>query len=373
VTAAAALVGLRIVQQSSGRSTEQAPANTATAGRSTVPEKWRELQEPLPQVVQAGKDEEAIPFRARSAADPFAADGLIVLGQPAEKGGADREVAIPEVGLHSISRAAGGLSPASAQNASNAGGALPEDGATPAPHASIPSASLSPPEAGASESVGAAEAADRPSSAPEPPEETAGVRDLAGRVPSEGDGADAAGGDAQAAGPAQPRETGVMEAGNGAMELAKSETARSDQVSEAPSEPPESTSSTSGDAREDKRDAGMPAVAVTVVQERAAGVPAPAGAPAAGQGGGNARRPQEGAAVQTESPRVEPPPVLVTGIITSGDSATYAIVRTAKGSIIVRPGDEVEGVKVKAISEKSITVVKEGEEFVLELGGGSGR
>jgi hypothetical protein len=65
--------------------------------------------------------------------------------------------------------------------------------------------------------------------------------------------------------------------------------------------------------------------------------------------------------------------MVLTGIISAGGSVAYAIVRTPRGSIIVRPGEEAEGATVESVGERSITVLKEGEEFVLELGGGSER
>ncbi|HHY31863.1 MAG TPA: hypothetical protein GX515_02395 [Firmicutes bacterium] len=361
VTAAAVLAGVKIAQQPSGRAPGQ--ALPAEAGRSAVPEKWRELQEPLPQVVQTGKNEETIPFRARAAADPFAADRTIALQQAAEKVGPGPEAATPEAGPHGISRIAGAPSMTSAQDTAAEREAPLEDEASGASGAGAASAPPSPSEAGASEPVSAAQVADTPPAAPVP-EETA-TRGADKPVPSE-DGADAAGRGAQAVGPVQPPEAGAPEA-RGAAGLAETETARSP-VPVAPNVSVEPTPATEGAG--DKQDAGVPAV--TVAQEPAAAAPAPAAA--AHQGGGSAQRPQgASAATQTQRRPVEPPPMLVTGIITSGDSAAYAIVRTAKGSIIVRPGDEVEGALVKAVEQKSVTVVKEGEEFVLELGGGSGR
>ncbi|MGE5593211.1 MAG: hypothetical protein ACM3X3_05970 [Betaproteobacteria bacterium] len=362
VTAAAVFAGVKIARQPSGRAPVQ--ALPTEAGRSAVPEKWRELQEPLPQVVQTGKDEQTIPFRARVAADPFAADRTIVLQQPAEKVGPGPEAATPEAGPHGISRIAAAPSMTSAQDTAAEREAPLEDEASGASGAGAASAPPSPSEARASEPVSAAQVADTPPAAPVP-EETA-TQGADKPVPSE-DGADVAGRGAQAVGPVQPREAGAPEARSAAAGLAETETARSP-VPVAPNVSVEPTSATEGAG--DKQDAGVPAV--TVAQEPAAAAPAPAAA--AHQGGGSAQRPQgASAATQTQRRPVEPPPMLVTGIITSGDSAAYAIVRTAKGSIIVRPGDEVEGALVKAVGEKSVTVVKEGEEFVLELGGGSGR
>ena len=68
-------------------------------------------------------------------------------------------------------------------------------------------------------------------------------------------------------------------------------------------------------------------------------------------------------------PQVMPPRLFVTGIITAEDTS-YAILRTSTSSIIVQPGDEIEGATVKAVDGKTVIVVKQNEEFVLELGGG---
>lgn len=81
--------------------------------------------------------------------------------------------------------------------------------------------------------------------------------------------------------------------------------------------------------------------------------------------------------VEMPKPEVQKPPVarpllLLTGVISSGDLA-YAIVRTPAGSSIVRQGDEIDGMMVKSIQGKTITVIKQGEEFVIELGGGGKR
>ncbi len=68
-------------------------------------------------------------------------------------------------------------------------------------------------------------------------------------------------------------------------------------------------------------------------------------------------------------PEVTPPKLFVTGIIVSKD-ASYAIVETLTGSVIAQPGDEIEGATVTSVEEKTVVVVKEDKEFVLELGGG---
>ncbi|MEW6228770.1 MAG: hypothetical protein AB1700_11915, partial [Bacillota bacterium] len=73
-----------------------------------------------------------------------------------------------------------------------------------------------------------------------------------------------------------------------------------------------------------------------------------------------------------QKPPVTPPLLLLTGVISSGDLA-YAIVRTPAGSSIVRQGDEIDGMMVKSIQGKTIAVIKQGEEFVIELGGGGKR
>ncbi|MEW5865931.1 MAG: hypothetical protein AB1774_03620 [Bacillota bacterium] len=75
---------------------------------------------------------------------------------------------------------------------------------------------------------------------------------------------------------------------------------------------------------------------------------------------------------EVQKPLVTPPLLLLTGVISSGDLA-YAIVRTPAGSSIVRQGDEIDGMMVKSIQGKTITVIKQGEEFVIELGGGGKR
>ncbi len=66
---------------------------------------------------------------------------------------------------------------------------------------------------------------------------------------------------------------------------------------------------------------------------------------------------------------VDPPKLFVSGIIVS-DDASYAIVKTSTSSVIVQPGDEIEGATVKSVEGKAVVVVKQNEEFVLELGGG---
>ena len=68
-------------------------------------------------------------------------------------------------------------------------------------------------------------------------------------------------------------------------------------------------------------------------------------------------------------PPVDPPRLYVTGIITTEDTS-YAIVRTSTSSIIVQPGDEIQGATVKSVDEEAVIVIKQDEEFVLELGGG---
>ncbi len=72
---------------------------------------------------------------------------------------------------------------------------------------------------------------------------------------------------------------------------------------------------------------------------------------------------------QEVKPTVDPPRLFVSGIIVS-DDASYAIVKTSTSSVIVQPGDEIEGATVKSVEEKAVVVVKQNEEFVLELGGG---
>ncbi len=68
-------------------------------------------------------------------------------------------------------------------------------------------------------------------------------------------------------------------------------------------------------------------------------------------------------------PQVMPPRLFVTGIITAEDTS-YAILRTSTSSIIVQPGDEIEGATVKSVDGDAVIVIKQDEEFVLELGGG---
>lgn len=68
-------------------------------------------------------------------------------------------------------------------------------------------------------------------------------------------------------------------------------------------------------------------------------------------------------------PQVMPPRLFVTGIITAEDTS-YAILRTSASSIIVQPGDEIEGATVKSVDGEAVIVVKQDKEFVLELGGG---
>ncbi|HXL03754.1 MAG: hypothetical protein GX872_09300 [Firmicutes bacterium] len=72
---------------------------------------------------------------------------------------------------------------------------------------------------------------------------------------------------------------------------------------------------------------------------------------------------------QELKPVVDPPRLFVTGIIVSGD-VSYAIVSTPTSSVVVQPGDEIEGATVKSVDGKAVVVVKQDEEFVLELGGG---
>jgi hypothetical protein len=72
---------------------------------------------------------------------------------------------------------------------------------------------------------------------------------------------------------------------------------------------------------------------------------------------------------QEEKPVVDPPKLFVSGIIVS-DDVSYAIVKTTTSSVIVQPGDEIEGATVKSVKGEAVVVVKQDEEFVLELGGG---
>ncbi len=117
--------------------------------------------------------------------------------------------------------------------------------------------------------------------------------------------------------------------------------------------------------------AGKPQATAATKAPGARPTPAPAGEAQAGPGAGR-EAPVEAAAVAPERTAVTPPLMLLTGVITSGERA-YAIVRTPAGSWIMRPGDEIDEVVVRSIGPRTILVVKQGEEFLVELGGGGKR
>ncbi|MDI7246018.1 MAG: hypothetical protein QME92_00885 [Bacillota bacterium] len=361
------------------------PARATAIAMSAIPERWRELQKPLPAVTQEGREEEPVVVPARGDDDPFAPDSSIARyyrtqGQrPASTG------PMP-AGGDEVSRI---IAAASAKNASKPAtkpdgpaekpAAKPKEDAKPV---SSPAAESAPPvtvaqlpaapaageEPRATDSGASSAPEGKLDSAPEKgPVETskgesappaigahAAASDVAG-APKARAGEGPAG---QTTGSAAPGDESVGTAPPAAGEkkpeghaVPEKPPAGSDAGKPATASRPEATASkTGGPTPAGTSDAGKESPAVTV--------PGPESKPAE--------------PVPPPKPRVEPPLMLVTGIISAGDSA-YAIVRTPQGSSIVRPGDEIGGVTVKSVGEKSIVVLKEGEEFVLELGGGGKR
>ncbi|MGE5586663.1 MAG: hypothetical protein ACM3ZO_00350 [Clostridia bacterium] len=305
VVAAAVLAGMRIGRQALDESMAKAPSTEA--GRHVMPEKWHELQKPLPSVVQTGKDEEAIPFRARASADPFAPDSLIA--QYYRKQEQKPDTAAGQV-MDATTRVTAGVPAAGVPNART--------------EPAVPSGER-PPDRG-----GEAESSLSSSTAPGSPEPV-----TVAQLP--------------AVPPAAPQPEGTQPANEAAPRAA------------SPAASPAGSPITAG--WDDKKSGSAGAKAQDV-----ADVP-----PTSKDGGRKAAETAAPERMAPPAPPVEPPAMLVTGIISAGDSVAYAIVRTPRGSIIVRPGDEAEGVTVKSVGDKCITVVKEGEEFVLELGGGSER
>lgn len=377
--AAAVVVGMRAIRPPADRGLPPAPSTVVA--RPAIPEKWRELQKPLPAATQSGREEEPISVPARSDDDPFAPDSSIARycrsqGQhPAGTG--------PSTGPDEVSRI---IAAASARNASKSAAepraasdkpvAKPKEDAkppsSPAPETSEPVtiARLQPepaPEKAPSAKEGDADAGPaRESGRTEP-----GMTVEAGKGESASPAAEARTGDVVRA---PEKATGES---NGAQRPIPSDVKDTASRNTAPPEGDKKT-----EAASEKPSAGSDAGKPGTASQPAAtaskgGGPTATGAPDTSKGSptvkesGRESLPAEPAA-PLPKPRVEPPLMLVTGIISAGDSA-YAIVRTPQGSTIVRPGDELNGVTVKSLGEKSVTVIKEGEEFVLELGGGGKR
>ncbi|MGE5584261.1 MAG: hypothetical protein ACM309_01805 [Bacillota bacterium] len=360
------------------------PARATVIATSAIPERWRELQKPLPVVTQTGREEEPIAVPARGDDDPFSADSSIARYYRAQ--GQRSASTGPVSGVDEVS---GIIAAASAKNASRSAtkpdappekaAAKPKEDAKPV---SSPAAEWAPP-------VTVAQSPAAPAPGEEPRAEDSGASSAPGgklgsapgKGPvgtSEGEsappaiGAHAAASDVAGAPKARAGEgpagqtTGSATPGDESVGTAPPAAGEKKPEEHAVPEKPPAGS-----------DAGKPATASRPEATASkTGGPAPAGTSDAGKESpavsvpGPESKPAE--PVPPPKPRVEPPLMLVTGIISAGDSA-YAIVRTPQGSSIVRPGDEIGGVTVKSVGEKSIVVLKEGEEFVLELGGGGKR
>ncbi|MGE5571924.1 MAG: hypothetical protein ACM3ZU_02755 [Bacteroidota bacterium] len=361
------------------------PARATVIATSAIPERWRELQKPLPVVTQTGREEEPIAVPERGDHDPFAPDSSIARYYRTQGQRPASTKPMPAGG----DEVSGIIAAASADNALRSAtrpdappekaAAKPKEDAKPV---SSPAAESAPP-------VTVAQLPAAPAPGKEPRAEDSGASSAPGgklgsalgKGPvgtSEGEsappaiGAHAAASDV--AGAPKPRAgegpagqtTGSATPGDESVGTAPPAAGeKKPEVHAVPEKPPAGS------------DAGKP-VAASRPEATASktGGPAPAGTSDAGKESptvsvaGPESKPAE--PVPRPKPRVEPPLMLVTGIISAGDSA-YAIVRTPQGSSIVRPGDEIGGVAVKSVGEKSIVVLKEGEEFVLELGGGGKR
>ena len=356
VMAAAIVVGMRAVRPPADRSLPQAPS-TAVA-RPAIPEKWRELQKPLPPVTQAGKEEEAISFSARAYEDPFAPDSSIVRYYRTQEQRPGPTSSEPGAGPDEVSRI---IAAASARDASKAATkpSAPAEEKPPAKakeDATLPSS----PAPELSEPVTIAQLPPTPTPMPTP-----------APAPEEAH----AGEEGSVTAVEPPEKTGRTELADRPGEAATGESAppMGDTRAGEPVQASEPSLAPSGKPSAGN-DAGKPGTAKPPSTADKGGSPTAAGAPTTSKGTLTVKESGRGESVPPEPaapprPRVEPPLMLVTGIISAGDSA-YAIVKTPQGSSIMRPGDEVGGVTVKSVGEKSITVVKEGEEFVLELGGG---
>jgi len=352
VMAAAVVVGMRAVRPPADRSLPEAPSTAVT--RPAIPEKGRELQKPLPPVTQAGKEEEAISFPARSDEDPFAPDSSIVRYYRTQGRRPGPMSAEPDTGPDEVRRI---IATASAKNASKAATkpSVPEE--KPPAEPKEDAKPSSPPVPKPPEPVTVAQLPPTPTPTPQPAPEEAQAGEK-GSVAA----AEPVGKTGTTEPVDKPGKTATGESAPRAGDTRAGEAVQASEPSQALSGKPSAGN-----------DAGKPGTAKPPSTADKGGGPTAAGAPTTSKGtltvkeSGRESVPPE--SVAPPRPRVDPPLMLVTGIISTGDSA-YAIVKTPQGSSIVRPGDEVGGVTVKSIGEKSITVIKEGEEFVLELGGG---
>lgn len=349
VVTGAAIVTMRAMPPTADDGRPQAPSTVVA--RPAIPEKWRELQKPLPPVTQAGKDEESMSFPSRADDDPFAPDSSIARYYRTQGQRLSPASAEPATGPDEVSRI---IAAASAKNASKAATkpSVPEE--KPPAKAKEDTKPSSPPVPEPSEPVTVAQLPPTPAPTPEeapPAEEGSVAAEPAGKTGM--------------AEPDRPGEAATGESASPAGDARAAEVVQASEPSQAASEKP-----SAGNGAGKPGTAKPPSVADKGGGPTATGTPdASKGSPTGKESGRESVPPEP---VAPPRPRVEPPLMLVTGIISAGDSA-YAIVKTPQGSSIVRPGDEVGGVTVKSVGEKSITVIKEGEEFVLELGGGSKR
>ncbi|MDK2929986.1 MAG: hypothetical protein PWR07_117 [Bacillota bacterium] len=360
------------------------PARATGIARPAIPERWRELQKPLPAITYSGKHEEPIPFPARSGDDPFAPDSI--LGQRYRTQQQHLAAAGPD-GVSRIIAAASARSvpkpSEAAQNPAPKGEEKPSS-QRENPIQAVATTQLAPTPA--REGIGGGADVDKAAQSVKEvrKSELAGAtEDGVTSGPAEASAVGSGGGAEKAAGEGKeyqaPALTTAKDSGT-AQQAPPTVGKKAAEPGAATGleEPPASEHTTAQAAPEKPSagsDAGKPGTAKPwAIADK--GGPTATGTPDASKGpptvkeSGRESVPPE--SLPPPRPRVEPPLMLVTGIISAGDSA-YAIVRTPQGSSIVRPGDEVGGVTVKFVGEKSITVIKEGEEFVLELGGGSKR
>ncbi|MCR4401750.1 MAG: hypothetical protein NUW12_03050 [Firmicutes bacterium] len=328
----------------------------AASDRSVIPQKWRDLQRPLPALEQSGKEEGDIAFRARSTDDPFAVDIAIagrlrVTGPPlaswdlqaetdsgvVDRSGADASTDVASQGSAKPEESPDGGAQIRRQEDASLG--LPRSPATSGPDAAI----KAPDQA----------VVDAPASHGAPPLSglaATGEEAPAVRIHQAADTRQGVGGQTPSGGSEDGRVK--PDQGTDGADAETSPSAPSVDLRAAPSP----VSSLEGGAA--PPGAQTPRVELALPSGKAR-----EGGPEVGDQG----------TLVPQKPRVEPPRMVLTGIISAGGSVAYAIVRTPRGSIIVRPGEEAEGATVESVGERSITVLKEGEEFVLELGGGSER
>lgn len=348
------------------------PARATGIARPAIPERWRELQKPLPAVTYSGKQEEPIPFPARSGDDPFAPDSI--LGQRYRT-----QQRLAAAGPDEVSRIIAAASARSTPKPSEAAenpalkGEEKPSRQHEKPIQAVATAQLAP--APAREGTGGGADVDKAAQSVKKVRESepgGATEDEVTSGPAEASAAGSGGGAEKAVGEGKEYQARALTTAkdSGTAQQAPPIVGKKPAEPGAATgleEPPASEHATAQAAPEKPPAKAKPAEAATAKAPDAAS--AVKGSPAHKESGRESVPPES---LPPPRPRVEPPLMLVTGIISAGDSA-YAIVRTPQGSSIVRPGDEVGGVTVKSVGEKFITVIKEGEEFVLELGGGSKR